>query len=64
MDLSVIIINYNLSKEIKDCLNSFLDNIRDIDFEIILVDNNSEDESILKVAEEFSQNKKINFTDR
>lgn len=62
MDLSIIIINYNLSNETKECVVSLLDNTSDIDFEIILVDNNSEDKSIIKVAEEFSQNKKLNFT--
>ncbi|MFZ0455689.1 MAG: glycosyltransferase family 2 protein [Ignavibacteriaceae bacterium] len=62
MLLSVIIINYNLSNETKNCIDSLLNVINDSEFEIILVDNHSEDESIIKIADEFSASIKIKFS--
>ncbi len=62
MDISIIIINYNLSNETKNCIDSLLKVADDFDFEIILVDNHSEDESILKIAENYKQSEKINLS--
>ncbi len=62
MVISIIIINYNLSNEVRNCINSLISAARGIDYEIILVDNRSEDESILKIAEELSRDPQIKFT--
>jgi O-antigen biosynthesis protein len=62
MDFSVIIINYNLTNEIINCINSLIQFVDESDFEIILVDNHSEDESFLKYVEELLKNKKVRFT--
>ena len=43
--LSVIIVNYNGCKYLKDCLNSLQQHLNDISFEIIIIDNDSQDES-------------------
>ena len=43
MDLSIITINYNLSIEIKECINSIIQKVTGIEYEIIVVDNNSKD---------------------
>ena len=43
MDLSIIIINYNLSKEINECIKSILKTVINLSFEIIIVDNCSKD---------------------
>lgn len=43
MDVSIIIVNYNNSDLVNDCIRSIFDNVRDIDYEIIVVDNNTED---------------------
>lgn len=59
--LSVIIVNYNLADEIEDCLNSFFEKINsagEIDFEIIIIDNNSPDKRLHEIEKKF---KKINI---
>ena len=55
-DLSIIIINYNLAKEIEGCLNSLLKEINSkglVNYEILIVDNNSPDNSILQTEKKF-----------
>ncbi len=42
MDVSIIIVNYNSSGLIIECLKTIYSKTKDIDFEIIIVDNNSE----------------------
>jgi GT2 family glycosyltransferase len=43
--ISIVIVNYNSGNLVADCVKSLLDNI-DISFEVIVVDNNSSDNSI------------------
>lgn len=45
IELSVVIVNYNGLKYLKDCFDSLQEKLHDISFEIILIDNNSIDES-------------------
>ena len=55
-DLSIIIINYNLSKEIEDCLNSLLlvlDSLKDFRCEIIIVDNASFNDTPELITEKY-----------
>jgi len=55
---SIIIINYNLAKEIEDCLNSLLQTIgsqKEFQFEIIIVDNNSPDKKLPETEKKFKQ---------
>ncbi len=59
MILSIIIINYNLSKEVENCINSVIVAAKEIDYEIILIDNHSEDETIIKIAEDIFRNPNI-----
>ena len=42
MDVSIIIVNYHTSLLIADCLNSVFNFSRGIDYEVIIIDNNSE----------------------
>lgn len=59
MTLSIIIINYNLAKEIENCLNSLLliiDSVKDFKYEIIIVDNNSPDKKLHATQKIFNQN--------
>ncbi len=49
MDISIIIVNYNSAKVIKTCLDSILSQ-RGVDFEIIVVDNSSHDNSLELIA--------------
>jgi len=58
VDFSIIIINYNLADEIYDCLSSIL-NVLDyqnkINFEVIIVDNNSPDKKLPAVEIKFKR---------
>lgn len=46
MKLSIIIVSYNTKKLTKQCVDSVLKHTRDIEFEIIFVDNHSTDGSV------------------
>jgi len=43
-DISVIIVNYNTSELVKDCLISLYSQVKDISFEVFVVDNDSNDD--------------------
>ncbi|MFC1725339.1 glycosyltransferase family 2 protein [candidate division KSB1 bacterium] len=51
--LSIIIVNWNGSEVILNCLRSIYDNLEDLDFEVIIVDNNSTDGSPELVEKQF-----------
>ncbi|MFQ5450715.1 MAG: glycosyltransferase family 2 protein [Nitrospinaceae bacterium] len=53
MDLSFIIVNYRNSDTLPDCLDSIYQTARGIDFEVIVIDNNSGDAGLEKVEERF-----------
>ena len=55
MDLSIIIVNYNTSALLRDCLHSVFGNIVQFAHEVIVVDNCSTDDSVAMVREEFPQ---------
>jgi GT2 family glycosyltransferase len=45
IELSVIIVNYNGINYLKECFDSLYDKLKNTSFEIIIIDNNSSDES-------------------
>lgn len=49
MDVSIIIINYNTSNLCIQCIESIIKHTFDLDYEIIIVDNNSNDPDINKL---------------
>ncbi len=55
MQLSVIILNYNVRYFLELCIDSVIKATKDIDAEIIVVDNNSPDDSCAMVRERFPQ---------
>lgn len=57
MDVSVIIVNYNTLHVLRPCIDSIMENTRDVSFEIIVVDNGSTNDSI----EELTKDKRILF---
>jgi len=59
LDLSVIILNYNVMDFLRQCLKSIYDNTHQITFEVLVVDNNSKDDSVKMVKEEFPEVKVI-----
>lgn len=46
MDISIIIVNYNSRNLLKNCVKSIVNNLNGVDYEIIVVDNHSTDNSI------------------
>jgi len=59
LDLSIIIVSYNTKDLLKECLISIYKNISQIKFEILVIDNNSQDGSPEMVEKEFSKVKLI-----
>jgi len=57
MDVSIVIVNYNTLQMTLDCINSVYEQTKEIDFEVILVDNASLDGS----KEFFEQDKRIKY---
>lgn len=53
IQLSVIIVNYNVAVEIEESIRSIYGNLSKIDLDIIVIDNNSPDRSIEKLANKF-----------
>ncbi len=53
MDVSVVIVNYNTKDLILDCINSVIEKTKDINYEIIVADNNSADESVSAIKNKF-----------
>lgn len=57
LDVSIIIVNYNTRQLTADCIDSIYEHTKDVDFEVILVDNASTDGSI----EQFDKDSRIVF---
>ena len=51
--VSIIIVNYNLTDNVRCLLQSIVQFVNNIDYEVIVVDNNSPDRSIEKLSTEF-----------
>ena len=51
--MSIIIVNYNTVHLILDCIASVIEKTKGIEYEIIVVDNNSCDDAASKLAERF-----------
>ena len=49
--LSIVIVTWNSEKEIGDCLGSIIENTKDLNYEIIIVDNNSSDRTADIISE-------------
>jgi len=54
MDLSIIIVSWRVRDLLEKCLKSIFEQTRDIEFEVFVVDNNSEDGSLEMVKSKFS----------
>jgi GT2 family glycosyltransferase len=45
-DLSILIVNWNCGAYLADCLQSLFDKVRDVTYEVLVVDNASKDDSV------------------
>lgn len=59
MNLSVIIVSYNVKEKLRQNLQALASSVGDLAFEVIVVDNNSSDGSAAMVANDFSEVKLI-----
>jgi len=65
MDLSIVVVNWNTKDLLEDCLNSVQSGLRDIEAEVIVIDNASTDGSVEMVYRKFPQTRLIaNFDNR
>ncbi len=55
MDVSIIVVAWNVRKLLYDCLKSVYDETKGIEFEVIYVDNASEDGTVEMVQKEFPE---------
>lgn len=55
MNVSIIIVNYNTRDLTLQCLNSIYEKTEELSFEIIVVDNNSTDDSVESIEKEFPE---------
>ena len=63
MDISIIIVNWNTRDLLKSCLESVLETIHDISYEIIVVDNASQDGSVAMLQEKYPHVRLIQNTE-
>lgn len=59
MDVSVIIVNYKTKELCADCIESVFDKTEGLSYEVILVDNNSNDGSVSYLADKFGNSIRI-----
>lgn len=55
MDVSIILVSYNTEDLTRACLNSIYEKVKDIKFDVWVVDNNSHDNSVDMIKSEFPQ---------
>lgn len=55
MKLSIIIVNYNITQLLRNCLSSINRFVKDVDYEVIVIDNHSPDTSWRNLISEFPQ---------
>lgn len=55
MDLSIIIVNWNSKDYLKNCISSIVSTTKDIEYEIVVIDNGSFDGSGQMLAEHYTQ---------
>ena len=61
MDLSIIIVNYRTYDLTKQTIISVLDTVKNIDYEVFVVDNHSDDGSLEKLVRDFEKHSSIKF---
>lgn len=47
--LSIVTVTYNSAREVEQMIHSIYDTVKDVNFEILIVDNNSQDDTIVRI---------------
>lgn len=55
MDASIVIVSWRVKAQLRACLNSIFDKTQDLEFEVFVVDNNSDDGTVSMIKGEFPQ---------
>jgi len=55
LNVSIVIVNWNVREMLRNCLKSIYQETKDINFEIIVVDNGSKDGSVQMLRQEFPE---------
>jgi len=55
MGVSVIVVNYNVTEEVENCINSIYEKVLNTQVEIIVIDNNSADRGIEQLKNKFPE---------
>lgn len=63
MDVSIIIVNYNTRELLMHCLKTLYTQIIGVDFEVIMVDNHSQDGSVEAIAANFPSVKVLSLSE-
>ncbi|HEY3251748.1 MAG TPA: glycosyltransferase family 2 protein [Ignavibacteria bacterium] len=63
MDLSIIIVNYDVFEDVTKCISSINETIKNLSYEIFVVDNNSSDRSIERIDKLFLNVHLINLNE-
>lgn len=63
MDISIILVSYNTKELTENCINSIYEYTKDVNYEIIVVDNNSTDGSVEMLEQKFINIKLIKNKD-
>ena len=61
LDLTIIILNYQTYELTKNAVNSIIEDNIDYDYEIVIVDNNSKDDSLKNLEKTFKNNNNVRF---
>ena len=59
LDLSIIIASYNTSKLLLNCIRSIVETVKKINYEILVVDNASTDDTVIRLRQGFGGQGKI-----
>lgn len=59
LDIAIVIVSFNTKGFLKNCITSIVENVRNVSYEIIVVDNNSTDNSSEMVRKQFPKVKII-----
>lgn len=61
IDVYIITLNWNVSDKLQNCIDSLLSNIENVSYEMLVIDNNSQDMKFNEVADKYSAEKQISF---